>query len=222
MGITNNIPPSRLIQPGVIDNAAARPASPFEGQCIFQKDTDQLLVWNGTAWVIPNQTTQNPGGLELVKTQTLPTGLSSINISDAFSSEFDNYKITISNASTSTGQRIDLRMGTTIAGYYSSLIYHPYGTGTGTPVGLGSPNTSEWQYAGWTTPSQVSFNVDVDQPFLSKNTFIRTQHIQYANAVSGSLAGFLDNNTSYTSFTLLISGGATFTGGTIRVYGYRK
>jgi len=51
MGISNTIPPSRLIQPGVIDNAAARPASPFEGQCIFQKDTDQLLVWNGTAWV---------------------------------------------------------------------------------------------------------------------------------------------------------------------------
>jgi hypothetical protein len=40
----------------VIDNTAARPASPYEGQVIFQKDTDQLLVWNGTAWVIPNKT----------------------------------------------------------------------------------------------------------------------------------------------------------------------
>jgi hypothetical protein len=38
------------LKPGVVDNAAARPASPFEGQMIFQKDTDQLLVWNGTAW----------------------------------------------------------------------------------------------------------------------------------------------------------------------------
>ena len=50
MGITNNIPPSRLIQPGVVDNAAARPASPFEGQAVYQKDTDAVLVWNGTAW----------------------------------------------------------------------------------------------------------------------------------------------------------------------------
>ena len=53
MGITNNIPPSRLIQPGVIDNAAARPASPFEGQAIYQKDTDEVLYYNGTSWAKP-------------------------------------------------------------------------------------------------------------------------------------------------------------------------
>lgn len=50
MGLTNQIPSSRLIQPGVITNASERPASPYEGQVIYQKDTDQLLVWNGTAW----------------------------------------------------------------------------------------------------------------------------------------------------------------------------
>jgi len=51
MGISQQIGASSLIKPGVIDNTAARPASPYEGQVIFQKDTDQLLVWNGTAWV---------------------------------------------------------------------------------------------------------------------------------------------------------------------------
>lgn len=51
MGITQQIGASSIIKPGVIDSAAARPASPYEGQVIFQKDTDQLLVWNGTAWV---------------------------------------------------------------------------------------------------------------------------------------------------------------------------
>lgn len=54
MGISQQIGASSLIKPGVIDNTAARPASPYEGQVIFQKDTDQLLVWNGTVWVIPN------------------------------------------------------------------------------------------------------------------------------------------------------------------------
>lgn len=53
MGITNQIPSSRLIQPGVIDNAAARPASPFEGQAIYQKDTDEVLYHNGTSWTKP-------------------------------------------------------------------------------------------------------------------------------------------------------------------------
>jgi hypothetical protein len=50
MGITQQIGASSLIKPGVIDNAAARPASPYEGQVIYQKDTDAVLVWNGTAW----------------------------------------------------------------------------------------------------------------------------------------------------------------------------
>ena len=56
MGITQQIGASSLIKPGVIDNTAARPASPYEGQVIYQKDTDQLLVWNGTAWY-PNWNT---------------------------------------------------------------------------------------------------------------------------------------------------------------------
>jgi hypothetical protein len=51
MGITQNTGASSLIKPGVIDSAAARPASPFEGQMVYQKDTDQIFVWNGTAWV---------------------------------------------------------------------------------------------------------------------------------------------------------------------------
>ncbi len=53
MGITQNTGASSLIKPGVIDNTAARPASPFEGQVIFQKDTDELLAYNGTAWTRP-------------------------------------------------------------------------------------------------------------------------------------------------------------------------
>jgi hypothetical protein len=56
MGITQNTGASSLIKPGVIDNTAARPASPFEGQVIYQKDTDAVLVWNGTAWY-PNWNT---------------------------------------------------------------------------------------------------------------------------------------------------------------------
>jgi hypothetical protein len=56
MGITQNTGASSLIRPGVIDNTAARPASPFEGQMVYQKDTDETLVWSGTAWVLPNKT----------------------------------------------------------------------------------------------------------------------------------------------------------------------
>ena len=30
--------------------SSTRPASPFEGQQIYETDTDKVLVWNGTAW----------------------------------------------------------------------------------------------------------------------------------------------------------------------------
>jgi hypothetical protein len=54
MGITQQIGASSLIKPGVIDNTAARPASPYEGQMVYEKDTDKVLVYNGTAWIFPN------------------------------------------------------------------------------------------------------------------------------------------------------------------------
>ena len=50
MGISNTIPPSRLIQPGVC-TSSTRPTSPFEGQVIYETDTDRTLVWSGSAWV---------------------------------------------------------------------------------------------------------------------------------------------------------------------------
>jgi len=37
------------LRPGVC-LSTARPASPFEGQMIYETDTDVLAIWNGTAW----------------------------------------------------------------------------------------------------------------------------------------------------------------------------
>ena len=50
MPISNYLPSSRLIQPGVC-TSTTRPASPFEGQAIYETDTDRMLIWNGSAWL---------------------------------------------------------------------------------------------------------------------------------------------------------------------------
>lgn len=50
MPISNYIPSSRLAQSGVC-TSSTRPASPFEGQMIFETDTDRVLVWNASAWI---------------------------------------------------------------------------------------------------------------------------------------------------------------------------
>ena len=50
MPITNYLPSSRLIQPGVC-TSTTRPASPFEGQHIYETDTDKTFFWNGSSWI---------------------------------------------------------------------------------------------------------------------------------------------------------------------------
>lgn len=69
MGISNTIPPSRLIQPGVC-TSSTRPTSPFEGQMIYETDTDVLAIWNGTAWRIMGASTPTNGTVLQVVTAT--------------------------------------------------------------------------------------------------------------------------------------------------------
>jgi len=49
MPLSNYLPSSRLIQPGVC-TSTTRPASPYEGQAIYETDTDKMYIWNGSAW----------------------------------------------------------------------------------------------------------------------------------------------------------------------------
>lgn len=49
MGLSNYLPSSRIAQPGVC-TSTTRPASPFEGQVIYETDTDKVLVYNGSIW----------------------------------------------------------------------------------------------------------------------------------------------------------------------------
>ena len=218
MGLTNQIGASSLIKPGVIDNTAARPASPYEGQVIFQKDTDQLLVWNGTAWVIPNSPAQNPGGLELVKSQVL-TGTSNL-ITNAFSATYDNYKIMFDgNSFMSTTTNISMKMGTTATGYYATRIKNS--PNAATVNGNGQDNVAEWGYAGQGTGNYANLNIELSAPFLNRYTRYQGSYILDLGAGSefGINQGHLADTTSYTSFTL--SAGATFNA-TVYVYGYRK
>ena len=218
MGISQQIGSSSLIKPGVIDSAATRPASPYEGQVIFQKDTDQLLVWNGTAWVIPNSPAQNPTGLELVKTQAVGTGVSSVVVSDAFSTTYDNYRIQWSGASSlTTGNGLNMQLGSTAAGYYAAMQYSGYG---GAQSVVGDNNVSSWTHCAGANQSQIVLDADIYNPFKAQITSIST-NVYNDNANTGKKSGWLNTTTSYTAFTLLVATG-TITGGTVYVYGYRK
>ena len=49
MGISQQIGSSSLSKPGVC-TSSTRPATPYEGQMIYETNTDKVLVYNGSAW----------------------------------------------------------------------------------------------------------------------------------------------------------------------------
>ena len=219
MGITQQIGASSLIKPGVIDNTAARPASPYEGQVIFQKDTDQLLVWNGTAWVIPNSPAQNPTGLELIKTQTIGSGVSTVTVNDAFSATYDNYKIIINGGTSTTQDYLAFRLGASATGSYYG--FYTYGTfSANTVYGAYSNNVGEMSYAGGADVNRIHMNLELQSPFEAKTTGLQATGVVWS-ANRGSSSYDHEIASSYSSFSIRVGSG-TMTGGTISVYGFRK
>ena len=221
MGISQQIGSSSLIKPGVIDSSATRPASPYEGQVIFQKDTDQLLVWNGTAWVIPNSPamTINPTGLELVSSQTVSG--STVNVDNVFSSTYDSYKIVLENISSVAGGAIYMKLrssgSTTAGGYYSAIAYVQWNN---TILGQGRSNSTDGWYLSYSngTAYPVGGTVDIYNPYKASTpcNFSFVGNFWDAGCSGG---GYHLSTTQWDGFSVISTG---TTSGRIYVYGYRR
>lgn len=238
MSISSQLAASRLIQPGVVANSAARPASPFTGQCVYQVDTNQLLVWNGTAWVIPNQTTQNPEGLELITptgatngtvsngSVTIGSTVSSVTINGVFSSTYSSYRVVMSNitmSSTAAGTGVYVRMhdGTNPASSNYNLgiarIDIAAGTVSAVTVSLGVNGV----LAGYGTGDKFGSSFDVINPNLATHTlFPSMTGVNVSTGYMSVGAAMHQTSSAYTGIIVNPTTG-TFTGGTIAVYGYR-
>jgi hypothetical protein len=153
-------------------------------------------------------------GLRLVKKQTIGTSVSSVTVTNAFSSTYEAYKIVVAGGSGSTnGGALRLRLGATTTQYYWVLNFVGYSTASGTDKGS---NAINFGYTGNTNIDGLQMNCDLVNPFLSKQTFANNFYSDLN--VTGTFSGYLNNNTSYTDFTLVSSN--FLTGGTIYVYGY--
>ena len=49
MGLSNYVPSSRISQAGVC-TSTTRPATPYEGQVVYETDTDLAYIYDGSAW----------------------------------------------------------------------------------------------------------------------------------------------------------------------------
>jgi hypothetical protein len=206
---------SSAIKPGVV-TSSTRPSAPYVGQLIFETDTNRLSVWNGSSWIYMVDA-DTPPGLELVKAQTIGTAVSSVEVTGAFSSTYENYRITMNGGSSSVADiNVNMVLGSTSTGYYSVRSGWRY---AGTALNfVDANNGSQWLVgSGVGTVPQII--VDVLNPNLAQNTFF--SGVTNTTAGIATSAGYQSSTTQFTAFTLTPSSG-TLTGGTIRVYGYRN
>lgn len=156
-------------------------------------------------------------GLVYVSSTTVGSGVTSVTVSNCFSSTYNNYRLVFSNitgtVSNSPWQiQFNNSTGST---YKSTSAYLVYGS---TGFYAYAPSTTTVARVGWSdTTSDMNLVVDIISPNLSAMT---TWSSQGANqTITYQSAGIDTNAAAQTGFTMT---GDTFTGGLILCYGYRK
>ena len=158
------------------------------------------------------------GGLVLVKSQTIGTTVSSVEVTGAFSATYDTYKIVINGGVGSTNENLQLKLGSTTTGYYWSSNFR---TWAGVATGDNGSNAASFGIGTYNTNTNY-VNFDLLNPFNASPTVVSGFKVDpTVTGRGGDITGYLANTTSYSAFTFTPASG-TITGGTIYVYGYIK
>lgn len=158
------------------------------------------------------------GGLVYITSVTSGTGVTSVTVSNCFTSTYDAYKIVASGGSTSVGsQTVAFNLNGAPAGWYGNLLYANFTSGAVTNFSW--YNATGISHAGSLAWNRLNFFADIRNPNLASSTFFSSDFVDEAN--SGRVQVFLANTNQYTGFTITPAAG-TMTSVTITVYGYRK
>jgi hypothetical protein len=161
-------------------------------------------------------------GLWLVKTHQVVGTPTTITVTDAFNADYDAYKIVFTNSKNTTFD-ISFSMqlnNATVNGYFGSFMF--VNVSTNTIASASNNNDSSFSFVGSSGTGTLAGGMvcDVINPFITGATSIISSPLSYQN-ISGTYTGLQTTNASHTGFSLTAGAGA-FTGGTIRVYGYRN
>lgn len=176
--------------------------------------TGQMLVKNSAtnydaAWVT--------GGLRFIKNINIGTGVSTVVVSDVFSSTYSNYRILITDpvGSIVYQTQVNIRLGAMTNNGYGGFLWTANAQGLNGVYSGGNTSTVPLFHAFNGAGTQVSF--DIHNPYASTAT-------SWSGTTSnGARFAFIGGQhlgtTSFTSFTLSTSSG-TISGGIIQIYGY--
>ena len=165
-------------------------------------------------------------GLVYVTSQTATSG-TSINLTNVFSSTYDNYRVLVASYRAGSGAGLTMQLGTgsaTATGYYWGGIYLSAYTAVPTVAAHGGSNVSNFETAIIADASNDGGgNIDIYSPNLARNTMIVAQPVD-GRVSSGTprlpYSGFQSATTQFTS--LHLNCGAGFSNVVVTVYGYRK
>ena len=185
------------------------------GAVASSKITYGNLVTNMSASLAP--------GLVLIKTQTVGSGVSIVEVFDAFSSTYENYRIIYTGGSSSTSQALGLQFGVgstwTNTNYFGAAAYINLGAAAW-QLAYDNPGAYAGNGGGGNTTSSYLMT-DVLMPNMAEHTAFHGPYILSDFGRMGTHSFAQLSTTQFTSFRIICNTG-TLTGGTIRVYGYRN
>ena len=111
MPLSSVVGAQSIIKPGVC-TSSTRPAVPFEGQMIYETDTDVLAIWNGSAWRQLAAATATSGSVLQVQSTTV-TAITANTTSATFN---DITGLTVSITPKSTSSKIMVMVNMSVGG----------------------------------------------------------------------------------------------------------
>lgn len=174
---------------------------------------DSSAVTTSLDYKVANQ------GLTLVKSVAVGSAVSSVTVSNAFSSTFQNYRIIMDGVDCNNANHtIAFNFDGSTTGYYGAGWYRNYANTIGN--WSASSNATSWNIGYSSTGNDSYTSFEVFHPY-------DTRVSKYSMPPNGGqdfvqiFGGKHDSASSFTGFVIYIPS-STMTGGTIRVYGYNN
>ena len=208
----------------VIDTIADLPASPSEGMVVFQKDTNELKIYDGSVWVSMLDT-DTPPALTKVTSGTF-SGATTFNITNVFSSSFNHYRLILNNASSSASFDLYARLLVDTTPFTTSAYYWAWRGLVSNGTSGDSAAAATAGYMGLSNTVGNAFgngSYDILNPFLTNVTSVLGIATGLTSGVGYSVrsGGFsVDTLTSYNGIQLLSNSTPTISGD-YTIYGYR-
>ena len=188
MPLSSVVGASSILKPGVC-TSTTRPAAPFEGQTIYETDTDLVKSYNGSSWVTIGPTTQKV--LQVVSSTKTDTWSASVGVGST--TAVTGYTASITPSSTSSKVLVSL---TAAMSHQNNAALHLRLTRGGTAIAgaTGDAASNRQRVSALGTGNNYS-NGTIAFNYLDSPS--STSSLEYGVIVSHSNTNGADGNTVY-------------------------